>query len=445
MKSTELPSRIDRLEIVLAPDRVSIVFHGKGLKPVPQLLAELTCAPFGDDLWQAAIAALAQWLEDTPAASRAGASIRLSSRFVRYVMLPWSEDLTGRKEEQTLARIVYEGIYGEAANGWNIAIARASYGEPCLMVAIDQTLLTAIQALFPSKRLRTVYPTLADSLVACHDKLPAGEAQLAIIEDGVLIFLGAKDKKIRSVKRVLAEPADMVELPALIQREALLNGYDLKTVSLCYSIQSDGMGPIKLCPPLIELPRSSEIPASHKCKRASCIDLEWRSGRSRAGQTGSILLALSVAVLVGVLGRQTAMLKEAEGLQMQIDAHNARPSRVPVTPEADAARRKIEEINARLTFPWDRLLKMLESSAGEDVALLVVEPDTTNHQVKLEAEARNWAAMIEYIGKLDSGGAFSKASLISHQTDKTNPQMPIRFVLLCELRVNPAVSYIEQR
>lgn len=436
MKSIELPSRIDRLEILLAPDRVNIVFPGKGLRPAPQLLAELTCAPLGDDLWQASIAALAQWLKDTPAASRAGASIRLSSRFVRYAMLPWSEELTGRKEEQTLARIVYEGIYGEAAKGWSIAIAAARYGEPRLMAATDQALLAAIQALFPGKRLRAVYPALADSLAACHDKLPAGEAQLAIIEDGVLIFLGARDKKIRSVKRVLAEPADMAELPALIRREALLNGYDLKTVSPCYSIQSDGMAPVKLGPPLIELPRGSAAAG----KPASGIDLEWRSGPTGAGLTGSILLALSVAVLVGVLGRQAAMLEEAEGLQMQIDARNARPSRAPVTPEADAARRKIGEVNARLTFPWDRLLKMLESSAGEDVALLAVEPDTTNYQVKLEAEARNWAAMIDYVGKLDGEGAFSKASLVSHQVDKSDPQMPIRFVVLCELKVNPAVS-----
>ncbi|MDP1633838.1 MAG: hypothetical protein Q8L69_04050, partial [Gallionellaceae bacterium] len=95
------------------------------------------------------------------------------------------------------------------------------------------------------------------------------------------------------------------------------------------------------------------------------------------------------------------------------------------------------------TFPWGRLLKVLESSAGEDVALLAVEPDTTNYQVKLEAEARNWDAMIDYVGKLDGGGAFSKASLVSHQVDKSDPQIPIRFVVLCELRVGSALGNIE--
>jgi hypothetical protein len=429
----------ERLEIMLAPGRVRVFSSNKGWRPKPQLLADLPCVPVGDQSWQAAIAALAQWLQDTPAASRVRTGIRLSSRFVRYAMLPWSEELSGRKEEQTLAGIVYEGVYGEAAKGWRIAIAPARYGEPRLMAATDQALLTALYELFPGKRLRTVTPMLTVSLSVCHDKLPAGETQLAVIEDGALVFLGCKDRKIRSIKRLLVEPNDKVELPVLLRREALLNGYDLKTLNPCYSVQSDATS-IKPAPPLVELPRSGAAALFGRGKSMPGADLGWRPGGSSGSHAGSMLLALSIAVLVGVMGRQAVMLEEAEGLQMQLDDRRARQSHAPVSPEIASARDKIEAVNARLTFPWDRLLKMLESSAGEDVALLAVEPDTANYQVKLEAEARNWAAMIDYVGKLDGEGAFSKASLVSHQINKSDPQMPVRFVVLCELEVNSAAA-----
>lgn len=441
MKSIELPSRIDRLEIMLAPDRVSIVFPGKGLRPVPQLLAEFSGPPStGEQLWQSAMNALAQWLQGKPAASRARVSIRLSSRFVRYAILPWSEDLAGRKEEQMLAHIVYEGIYGDAVNGWNIAIASARYGEPCLMAATDQALLTALDELFPGKRLQAVCPMLSASFSACHDKLPAGDVQLAIVEAGAVVFVGCQNKRIRSVKRLLIETDEMVELPVLLQREALLNGYDLSSVSLCYSIQDDKMTAIKKPDStLIELP-SANIVAALRGKLMDGVDLEWQSGRKSENRLGMLLLIFSVAVLVGVIGRQAAMLENAETLQTQIDEQNARQVQAPVAPEVDAVRKKIEAVNTRLTFPWDRLLRTLESSVGEDVALLAVEPDTVSHQVKIEAEARDWAAMIDYVGKLDGEGAFAKASLVSHQVDKSDPQMPIRFVVLCELKVNSMVG-----
>lgn len=80
---------------------------------------------------------------------------------------------------------------------------------------------------------------------------------------------------------------------------------------------------------------------------------------------------------------------------------------------------------------WDKLFKALESSMNEDVALLSVQPDAVGGTVALDAEARDWDAMLDYIRRLNEGKFFTGVHLISHQIRQSDPQRPVRFALSC--------------
>ncbi len=87
---------------------------------------------------------------------------------------------------------------------------------------------------------------------------------------------------------------------------------------------------------------------------------------------------------------------------------------------------------AQLAFPWDALFGALESSMNDDVALLAVVPDVKGGTITLNGEARDWDAMLDYVRRLGTAAAFfSDVHLVSHQVQKSDPQHPVRFVLLC--------------
>ncbi|MBI5919221.1 MAG: hypothetical protein HY849_07610 [Nitrosomonadales bacterium] len=426
MKLIALPLRTKPLEITLYPDRVRIIAPGTGRQP-PAILADLACAPVdGVPRWQPALDTLKLWLSEYPLTSGTCATVLLSSHFVRYAMLPWSEDLIGHQEEAALAGIVLERIYEDAAQSWQLAVGSARYGEPRLIAAIDATLLQAFAEIIPGPRLKSVRPLLTQAFAALSSKLPAGEAQFAVVEAGVILLLGIRNKRITHIKRMLTERDAPPNLAIMLAREALLNGYPADAPQ-CYCLSDHFTFPAQDC-------KLNLLEPDMSVKCGFQPDISWQPQTSwSAHRLGWGILLLAVLVAAGVIQQQIVLLEEAGEIRAGLDQQKVR-KHTAESPEAASAVRKFQLVQARLTFPWGGLLKTLESSSGENVALIAVEPDIPNRQVKLEAEARDWDALIEYIGKLDGEGVFAEAHLVSHRIEKSDPQLPVRFVVLCGLR-----------
>ncbi len=69
----------------------------------------------------------------------------------------------------------------------------------------------------------------------------------------------------------------------------------------------------------------------------------------------------------------------------------------------------------------------MEQAASEDVAVLALEQDATQSSLKLLAEARNPAAMLEYLRRIEAGGTLRAATLDTHKIDLQQPGQPVRF------------------
>lgn len=419
------------LTISLSPDRVRIITPA-GWRRAEAVLAEIDCSPAdGKPLWQAATESLQQWLAGHPLPPGMRATIFLSSHFIRYAMLPWSPNLAGRKEDQALGQIIFEGIYGEMAKSWRISIASGGYGRPRVMAATEEGLLLVLESLLPGRKIKATRPELA---ILLPQILPTTATQLAVLEPGLVISIGIRNGQIDTIRRSLTGNDPAFDLRALLQREALLNGYDPTSVQLGYCLSD----PTRPAPMLIqdgltrlEQPRPSGVRAFRSGKLSA---LNFKHSVIPFRYVGWALLLLSAAMAVMLANQQTAMLEEAEAIHAQLAARAPKKSPPVTSPDAIAKQRKLEAIHARLTFPWAGLLKGLENSVDENVVLLAVEPDPASHQVRIEAEARDWDAMIEYIGKIDGEGIFAEAHLISHRVEKNEPQMPIRFVVGCGLK-----------
>jgi Tfp pilus assembly protein PilN len=165
------------------------------------------------------------------------------------------------------------------------------------------------------------------------------------------------------------------------------------------------------------------------------IELDFQRKPSTLGAGGLVLLLL--ALLLG--GKLFTDFQEIAAQVEQAEAKLARLERLAghkPTPvgkqESDAYGSEIKRANeviAQLTLPWDQLFAAVEEAAGKDVALLSIQPDRRKGVVAIGGEAKDIAAMLDYMRQLGEQQPLQQVTLQSHQIQQQDPQRPVRFNL----------------
>lgn len=76
---------------------------------------------------------------------------------------------------------------------------------------------------------------------------------------------------------------------------------------------------------------------------------------------------------------------------------------------------------------WEALFAGFEAAADETVTLLSFEPGTT--EVSLRGEARDFAAMTEYVQRLSTLSVLAEVRLTEHEIARDHPRRPVRFAV----------------
>lgn len=97
----------------------------------------------------------------------------LSSRFVRYAIIPFSVALNNESEEKAFAQHIFEQLYGPSATLWDIRLDQAESGQSRLASAIDSQLLQVLRAVFEEKKIRleSVQPPLMTAYNNCSAQM----------------------------------------------------------------------------------------------------------------------------------------------------------------------------------------------------------------------------------------------------------------------------------
>jgi len=98
---------------------------------------------------------------------------------------------------------------------------------------------------------------------------------------------------------------------------------------------------------------------------------------------------------------------------------------------------RANEVLRQLTLPWEQLFRTVESAAGTEIALLALEPDVEKHVVKISGEAKDLAALLNYITRLEDEKVFGPVYLQNHHIQQQDPEKPVRFALLAAWRGTP--------
>lgn len=219
------PSLRERLIVGLSPSGVQFARYSRGLRPRLKDSATVPCAEADGEPWRPALDALARELP-----RRAGGGpvceVVLSNHFVRYQLLPWRPELSGREERAALAQAQYRAVFGAAAQQWTVRLAGAEFGATTLACAVDRPLVEELARLLEAAGARpaAVEPYLAAAFNRWRHELKAPPYWLALLEPGRL-WVGqatAAGWASISARRVGADP--LAETLAILAQEAAVSG-----------------------------------------------------------------------------------------------------------------------------------------------------------------------------------------------------------------------------
>lgn len=167
------------------------------------------------------------------------------------------------------------------------------------------------------------------------------------------------------------------------------------------------------------------------------LDFDFHVRPPRPSKLGIALVLLGVAALAWSLNNLQAARATGAGLATQIAAlEQTRPRTVsrPVAQTDNAAQIAQTRIASQLAYSWQPAFDALAAARSKKIALLSLEAVQSKAQLKLVAEARQLADAVAYIDALQQQPGIKRAALIQHELRADDPQKPVRFSILVELR-----------
>lgn len=215
----------DQLGIALFPERLVLARVSGGFRPrlVHKEIVVFAAAEAGQPPWQPAVDALAAKVA-SGALAKANVNLVLSSSFVHYAVVPWSDKLGSKEEELAFARHCFARVYDSEVDDWEIRLSGAKPGQPRLACAVEQGLTEALRARMGplAGRYRSLQPHLMASFNRWHVRLGERPAWLVVAEPGLLCLALLEDGYWQSVHSVKVGADWIGELPAVLAREECL-------------------------------------------------------------------------------------------------------------------------------------------------------------------------------------------------------------------------------
>ena len=186
----------------------------------PRAAASASDPPGSNPAWQPTLAALDEMLAGftTPGIA---ATVIVSSRFVRYAVVPWRDTIIGEAERAEFARHCFRNIYGEAAAGWEIRISSGGFRRNALASAVDAQMLRAVETSLTASGIpiASIQPNFMAACNRFRRELSGYRSGcIAVLEPGRValgIFDGAGWRALSARRLGTLKPEDLV--PVLAQ------------------------------------------------------------------------------------------------------------------------------------------------------------------------------------------------------------------------------------
>lgn len=162
------------------------------------------------------------------------------------------------------------------------------------------------------------------------------------------------------------------------------------------------------------------------------LSIDFSRTRVRPAPAGVVLLLAGCLVLA----TSGARFWQASTAHDLASSEYARATRKPVTKKHAAvplsaavlqAEKQNQAVLDKLTVPWQSLLAIVESYPAHDVALIGIDQNPGQRQIRITAEAKDAQAMLAYLNFLQHTALLHEALLSEHEIEAHAPGTPVRF------------------
>jgi hypothetical protein len=165
------------------------------------------------------------------------------------------------------------------------------------------------------------------------------------------------------------------------------------------------------------------------------LDLDFRRQRPSARWVGLVVLGAGLVGAAAAGVEHQRLIFELAGVEAALRKSDVvrKPVAVVSSPNelqnSERENKYASDILRQLDLPWNDLFASVESADLSSVAVLSIESDADNGRVKISAEAKNIAGMLDYARALEARSKLVDIYLLSHAFQQQDPQHPVRFVL----------------
>lgn len=163
------------------------------------------------------------------------------------------------------------------------------------------------------------------------------------------------------------------------------------------------------------------------------LNIDFANSRPPISPAGLVILGIAIVLLLASGLRLWQAYDENDRVQQRLDEVQHRlfakkhPVKTAPTPAAIHAEKQSLAVLRELTVPWQDLLSILEDYPDHDVALIGIDHNPVQSQIRITAEAKNFDAMIAYLRYLQSSKLLREAVLNDHEIETNVPGSPVRF------------------
>lgn len=211
---------VETVTVALCPDQLGIIWRSRR----GEVRREIVMCGTSDTGpgWSGAVEALRRWMDATQIPS-GRMSLALSSRFVRFALIPWQEAHLKSEEQNALRRIHFEALYGNM-QGWRLASDPGQYRQAHVACAIPEALLTQVHELCVARHFRcnSIVPYFVCAWNQWRRQTLPG--QLWGVAESESLVLGYRDASGWASLRVLFAKPTRDSLSAMLSREQVLQG-----------------------------------------------------------------------------------------------------------------------------------------------------------------------------------------------------------------------------
>lgn len=167
------------------------------------------------------------------------------------------------------------------------------------------------------------------------------------------------------------------------------------------------------------------------------LKLRFPYAEQQARHVDYILLGLGFLIFVACFYQLKLIMEEIAHWEARIDRleqqqqHRKTP-RTPIariTQETQQELKQANEVLQKINLPWEALFDSLEYAVSKEIALLSVQPNVANRTIRITGEARNLAALTDFVEVIEREEVFENAYVLNYKVKQENPYRPIAFSL----------------